>query len=219
MWTTGDSMGFDTLPTLEDEMDTLGRHCAAGSSLWDRFWFLLQTWALPKNSIPKPNIIKYHQISSNIITYHHISSHITCCQMLSNIWSKIIKPVEPKSFQPAADDLPGGQSRLQGPRVATGAGAILSSSHWIGGQGSTREWWMHTFCASKKARYFWGAIQCVVRTCLQRRLPACSNPQKDKHDLRLFWYESSSLSGCYNRSSNDCATPAFWTEVSCEHQL
>ena len=92
-----DSMGFDTLPTLEDEMDTLGRHCAAGSSLWDRFWFLLQTWALPKNSIPKPNIIKYHQISSNIITYHHISSHITCCQMLSNIWSKIIKPVEPKA--------------------------------------------------------------------------------------------------------------------------
>ena len=181
MWTTGDSMGFDTLPTLEDEMDTLGRHCAAGSSLWDRFWFLLQTWALPKNSIPKPNIIKYHQISSNIIkisshiiTYHHISPVVKCCQIYDQKSSSRLNPKLPT----CGGRLAGRPVSATGPRVATGAGAILSSSHWIGGQGSTREWWMHTFCASKKARYFWGAIQCVVRTCLQRRLPACSNPKK-----------------------------------------
>ena len=146
-WCSPGVQGFDTLPygkmrwTPWDEMGMVpwwqcrlirnfgilwlskgvSRHCAAGSSLWDRFWFLLQTWALPNNSILKPNIIKYH----------HISSHITCCPMWSNIWSKIIKPVEPKSFQPAADDLPGGQSRLQGPRVATGAGgAVSSAGNW-----------------------------------------------------------------------------------------
>ena len=79
-------------------------------------------------------------------------------------------------------------------------------------------WWMQTFCASRKAKCI-GAIYSVVRTCLQRQLPACNNQKKIMRfgfTTVLIWsYFSSAV---INRSSNDCLPSGLWTEVNCERQ-